>query len=138
MPGIDKYVWLKSGANHHWSDGTRVDVTWNYEPLDPADGSYRANHVRILVHPNPEVILRSVEIHLLERLPATGSVWSDIRRTLAWNGASYETVFDWYSALRIPEQELHVALRSNSLDEPDVRLKDPISRRFNFLISLAG
>ena len=138
MPGIDKYVWLKSAVNHHWSDGTRVDLTWTYQAHGTAEGAYRASNVRILVHPNAGVILQAVEIHLLERVAASGMVWSDIRRTLAWNGAAYETVFDWHSSLQIPEQELHVALKSGSPYEPEVRLKDPISRRFNFLISLAG
>ena len=137
MPGIDKSVWLKSGDVNHWSHGTRVDVTWNLELLGTA-GAYRANQVKIVVHPNAAVQLQSVEIHLLEKHPDSGQLWSDIRRRLTQNGSRYETVFDWNSFVHIPEQELHVALKPGLLGEPEVRLKDPISRRFNFLISLPG
>jgi hypothetical protein len=138
MSGTSKAVSLQSADIDHWSGGTRVALSWTLEhPAEP-DGAYRAKNVTITVHPNPGVILRGVEIHLLERDPRTGVLVSDIRRHLAWNGAAYATSFDWTSLPRIPEQELHVALKSSLADEPDARLKDPISRRFNFLVSLGA
>ncbi|MEP7311191.1 MAG: hypothetical protein ABI859_01295 [Pseudomonadota bacterium] len=138
MTGIDKFVWLKSGDSNHWSHGTRVDVSWTYQTLGTDDGAYRANNVKVVVHPNPTVRVQAVDIHLLEKHPHTGQLCSDIRRRLTPNGSRFETVFDWNSFLHIPEQELHVALRPNLANEPEVRLKDPISRRFNFLLSFAA
>jgi hypothetical protein len=138
MAGVAKSVQLKSCEGNGSADGTRVDVSWTLERSGDAQRTYRARDVRIVVHADPAIAWRAVDIHLLERHPRTGLVWSDIRRTLESNGAGQETVFDWHSSGAIPEQELHVALKPVHGEEPEIRLQDPISRRFNFLIALGG
>jgi hypothetical protein len=138
MSGIAKSVSLRSADVEHWSAGTRVEVSWLLERHDGSGGAYRASDVTVVVFPDTRVPLRGIDIHLLERDPRTGVLVSDIRRRLTPRGNGYETVFDWNSSARIPEQELHVSLETELLGESDVRLKDPISRRFNFLVKLAG
>jgi hypothetical protein len=138
MAGIAQSVSLRSADVAHWSAGTRVEVSWLLERFEGSGGAYRAHDVTIAVYPDSRVPLRGIDIHLLERDPRTGMVVSDIRRRLTPKGSGYETVFDWNSSTRIPEQELHVSLEAELLGESDVRLQDPISRRFNFLVTLAG
>jgi hypothetical protein len=134
----EKSVSLVSRGTHSWTDGTQIDVTWTCEFQGSLDGSYRASGVRILVRPAQSPQLESVAIHLLERHAHSGEIASEIRRRLDPVDGGYETVFDWNSTVSIPEQELHVALATAEPGEPTVKLKDPISRRFNFLLSFCG
>jgi hypothetical protein len=131
-------VALVSGDTHNWADGTRIQVSWTYEFQGSRAGLYQASGVRILIRPAPSPELESVAIHLLERYAHSGEIASEIRRRLDPVEGGYETIFDWNSTVDIPEQELHVALTTAEPGEPTVKLKDPISRRFNFLFSFCG
>lgn len=134
----EKSVLLISGDTQSWTDGTQVRVSWTCASLESPTDAYKAS-VRIAVLPSQLTPVKAIHIHLLERFPRSGVVSSDIRRRLARAGAVYQTRFDWNSTVNITQQELHISLTSTETDdEPVMMLKDPISKRFNFLLSFSG
>jgi hypothetical protein len=134
----DKSALLISGDTGSWTDGTRIEVSWKYEILDSNSSAYKASAVRIAVYPPQLATVKAIEIHLLERWPRSGVVYSQLRGRLSRSGPAYATQFDWNSTLKIPQQELYVTLTTTQPDEPVMMLKDSLSKRFSFLLSFPG
>jgi hypothetical protein len=115
-----------------------VQLTWTYEFLGGHAGFYRAGPVKISVKPSNARDVNGVSIHLAERYTRSGRIAKELTKELAPAGDGFEIEFTWDSTVNNPEQELTVTLATASSDEPEMTLKDPIARRYNFLFSFSA
>jgi len=137
MPGRDRNVTLISGDTHSWTDGSAVRIAWTYEFLGGHAGLYRAA-VKVVISLHDPEDVRSVGLQVLERYQRSGTVAKELTRQLTGSGPVFQTEFDWDSTVNNPAQEVIVTVNTGSSDEPEMILKDPISRRYNFLISFSS
>lgn len=135
VAGEERSLTLVSGETTSWTDRTIVDVTWTCFFLGDDAGTYKASPVKVAVYP-PSHRVTGVDIQLVERHGRSGTVARSETFRLQPNGSSFDCEFEWTSTAAVPEQELSVRLLTDEPAEPEMLLKDPISRRRNFLLAL--
>jgi hypothetical protein len=125
---------LVSGGVNCATAGTPVTLQWDYRFLGGKVGGYTASNGVLQVDPRDALDISAGCAHLAERLRWSGEVGKTARVILAGESGSFRGHFDWASTTNNPTQELAIELTTK--DGSVLWLMDPISLRFNFLISL--
>jgi hypothetical protein len=130
-------VTLVSNGTGTWTDGTVIDLHWTYIFLGGRAGLYKAYPVNIEIRLPSEQIVSAVYMHILERAPRSGKVLKEEHFQFQLLQPAILCKFHWDSTVDIPEQEVTFSVATNDRYDSNVLLRDPISRRRNFLISLS-
>lgn len=138
LGGEERLVILKSGGTTSWTDGTVVEIRWTFHFEGSRAGSYTAAPVAVLVRPSNAQLVTGGAVQVLERILRSGVVAQKREFPLEMKENSLQCAFEWHSTVNVPEQEISVQLRSNDSVEPTMFLRDPISRRTNFVIAFSG
>ncbi|MEH1969488.1 hypothetical protein [Nostoc sp.] len=118
--------------------GAVIELDWQYTFLGGRGGFYSASPLRISVTPAHPDLVDNIKVKLVEPNGRTGALDKEENVTLDRENDKYVGQITWDSTTNNPYQELSVLFenRSNSANFSPSLLKDPISKRFNFLISL--
>ncbi len=136
--GQQRSASLRSGGSTSWTDGTEVEINWTYFFIGGRAGFYKASPVLIRVRPSSTKHVAAISVRVLERFRRSGMPAKDESFQLHRKDGHYECQFDWESTVNNPEQEVTILLTTSDPHEPTMRLRDPVSRRTNFLISFSG
>ncbi|MDZ8109729.1 MAG: hypothetical protein RM338_29460 [Nostoc sp. DedQUE12a] len=118
--------------------GAVIELDWQYTFLGSRAGLYSASPLRISVTPAHPDLVDSIKVKLVEPNRLTGALDKEENVTLDRENDKYVGEITWNSTTNNPYQELSVLFESPSdrANLPASLLKDPIGKRFNFLISL--
>lgn len=117
-------------------DGTTLDLNWTYQFEGSRAGSFEAKDGRIEITFAGQEPVLAVSGTLMERSAPTGVPHQVQILQFARHNDIYWTQFTWSSLTEFSEQELAVTVYTSGPYAPKVRLRDPASRRTDFLLSL--
>ena len=128
---------VSNGAGN-WTDGLAVDIEWTFVFRGSRAGLYDAAGIAVTLTPPAGPRLLSAQLHIVERAPSSGTIEKEERFDLYQQGPGWRCGFDWSSTVNNPEQELEISIVVDDQYQPQVLLRDPLSRRRNFLMSFSA
>lgn len=129
---------ISDSVGTYFTAGAVIDLDWQYTFLGGRNGAYSASPLYITVTPARPDLVDRVKVKVVEPHRLTGALSKEENLTLDRENDQYVGQISWNSTTNNRYQELSILFeRANDSDSlsPSL-LKDPISKRFNFLISL--
>jgi hypothetical protein len=130
-------VTLVSNGTGTWTDGTVIDLHWTYIFLGGRAGLYKAYPINVEIKLPSEQIVSSVFMNILERAPRSGTILKEEHFQFQLLQPTILCKFQWDSTIDVPEQEITFIITVHNSYDSSILLRDPISRRRNFLVSFS-